>query len=81
MYHFLPGMCVGIANTSYTGDVLDVRYVHSYTYIRVCIVIHDLCYDQGIRLASTQIYICQNLGASNRTPVQTRQDTIDVDRC
>ncbi len=24
---------------------------------------------------------CQNLGASNRTPVQTRQDTIDVDRC
>jgi hypothetical protein len=24
---------------------------------------------------------CQNLGASNRTPVQTRQDTIDVNRC
>jgi hypothetical protein len=52
MYQFLPRMCVGIAYTLFAGIVLDVRYVHSYTYIRVCIVIHDLCYDQGIRLIS-----------------------------
>ncbi len=31
--------------------------------------------------SSSWYLYCQNLGASNRTPVQTRQDTIDVDRC
>ena len=30
---------------------------------------------------STLLLMCQNLGAASSNPVQTRQDTIDVDCC
>ena len=41
----------------------------------------ETCMHRLVALEKELDELCQNLGASNRTPVQTRQDTIDVDRC